>query len=142
MSDQLLTPRPDPEESYSPQILSLVPADFPSPADDHLDASLDLNEHLVNNKAASFYIRVSGDSMAGIGILSGDILLVDRSLEPGHNKIVVAVIDNDMVVKRLRITSDKISLVSENPHYKPIDITRGMDCYVWGVVAAVIRKLS
>lgn len=79
--------------------------------------------------------------MMGAGILCGDILLVDRSMDPVHNRIVVAVIDNEMAVKRLSIKNDKISLLSENKHYYPINITRGMECYIWGVVTAVIRKL-
>lgn len=128
-------------QCHLPQVLSLVPAGFPSPADDYMDCSLDLNEHLINNKASSFYIRVAGDSMMGAGILCGDILLVDRSMDPVHNRIVVAVIDNDMVVKRLSIRSNRMSLLSENQGYSPINITRGMECYIWGVVTAVIRKL-
>lgn len=107
-----------------------------------MDTALDLNEYLINNRASSFYVRVAGDSMTGAGIMSGDILLVDRSIEPGNNRTVVAVIDNEMVVKRLRVTRDKISLVSENPRYRPIEITGEMECFVWGVVTAVIRKLS
>jgi DNA polymerase V len=139
--EDICIPRQDPPASHLPQMLSLVPAGFPSPADDYLDTSLDLNEHLVTNRAASFYVRVAGDSMTGAGIMSGDILLVDRSLEPVHNRIVVGIVDNEMVVKRLCLTSSRVSLVSENPLYRPIDITRDMDCYIWGVVTAVIRKL-
>ena len=138
----ILKPSPDPPAGRLPQILSLVPAGFPSPADDYLDTGLDLNEYLVNNRSASFYVRVAGDSMTGAGIMSGDILLVDRSVEPVHNKIVIAVIDNEMVLKRLKISPEKISLVSENPHFRPIEITGEMECSVWGVVTAVIRKLS
>lgn len=141
VDQDILTPKPDPCGCHLPQVLSLVPAGFPSPADDYLDTGLDLNEHLINNRAASFYVRVAGDSMAGAGIMSGDILLVDRSLEPVHNKIVVAVIDNEMIVKRLRVTRDMVSLVSENPGFRPIEVTGEMECSVWGVVIAVIRKL-
>ncbi|MFN2267377.1 MAG: LexA family protein, partial [Desulfonatronovibrio sp.] len=82
----ILPPRENPLQCHLPQVLSLVPAGFPSPADDYMDCSLDLNEHLINNKASSFYIRVSGDSMMGAGILCGDILLVDRSVDPVHNR--------------------------------------------------------
>lgn len=139
--EDIFLPRQDPPASHLPQILSPVPAGFPSPADDYLDTSLDLNEYLVTNRAASFYVRVAGDSMTGAGIMSGDILLVDRSLEPVHNRIVVGVVDNEMVVKRLHLTPSRVSLVPENPLYRSIDITREMDCYIWGVVTAVIRKL-
>lgn len=139
---QVFTPKPDSPKIHLPQILSLVPAGFPSPADDYLDASLDLNEYLIKNKAASFYIRVSGESMNGAGILSGDILLVDRSLDPINNRIVVAIIDGEMVLKRLRITNGETFLVSENPKFKPIKIFEDMDFYIWGVVSAVARKLG
>lgn len=142
LDQNTLNPATDPAPCHLPQVLSAVPAGFPSPADDYMDTALDLNEYLINNRASSFYVRVAGDSMTGAGIMSGDILLVDRSIEPGNNRTVVAVIDNEMVVKRLRVTRDKISLVSENPRYRPIEITGEMECFVWGVVTAVIRKLS
>ncbi|MFW5731053.1 MAG: LexA family protein [Desulfonatronovibrionaceae bacterium] len=125
-----------------PELLTCVPAGFPSPADDYADQKLDLNDYLVKNKAASFYIRVAGESMRDAGILSGDILLVDRSLEPAHNKIVVALINNEMAVKRLRKNGQGIFLVSDNPEYPSLEITEDMDAAVWGVVAAVIRKLA
>lgn len=124
-----------------PELLTCVPAGFPSPADDYADRNLDLNDYLIKNRAASFYIRVAGESMRDAGILSGDILLVDRSLEPAHNKIVVALINNEMAVKRLRRNRQGVFLVSENPEYPPLEITEDMDAAVWGVVAAVIRKL-
>lgn len=136
-----LNPASDPPGINLPEILNRVPAGFPSPADDYMENTLDLNEHLIRNKAASFYIRVAGDSMNGAGIMSGDILLVDRSLDPAHNKIVVAIVDSEMTVKRLRYSQDKVFLVSENPEFRPIEITSHMDCRIWGVVAAVIRKL-
>ncbi|MFP4111201.1 MAG: LexA family protein [Desulfonatronovibrio sp.] len=136
-----LIPASDPFNTSLPEILNRVPAGFPSPADDYMENSLDLNEHLIRNKAASFYIRVAGDSMNGAGIMSGDILLVDRSVDPAHNKIVVAIVDSEMTVKRLRYRQDRVFLVSENPEFRPIEITSHMDCRIWGVVTAVIRKL-
>ncbi len=136
-----LVPAAEASELYLPELLNHIPAGFPSPADDYMENSLDLNEYLVNNKAASFFIRVAGDSMEGAGIMNGDILLVDRSLDPGHNRIVIAIIDGQMTVKRLYFKNHRVFLVSENPRYKPVEITEHMDCSIWGVVSAVIRKL-
>ncbi len=102
---------------------------------------MDLNEYLIKNKAASFFVRVAGDSMEGAGIMDGDVLLIDRSLDPGHNKIVVAIVNNEMTLKRLSFKNDRIYLAPENKNYQPIEITEYMDCYIWGVVSAVIRKM-
>ena len=140
-SKHITLPRVEGTSVSLPELLALVPAGFPSPADDYTDRFLDLNDYLINNKAASFYIRVAGESMRGAGIMPGDILLVDRSVDPVHNRIVVAVIDNEMTVKKLRFRENKVFLVSENPEFKPIEITGEMDVHVWGVVSAVIRKL-
>jgi len=106
-----------------------------------MDRSLDLNEYLIKNRAASFFIRVAGESMRGAGILPGDILLVDRSVEPAHNRIVVAVLDREMLVKRLHFSRRRVYLASENPEFQPVEITEAMDACIWGVVTAVIRKL-
>lgn len=124
-----------------PELLALVPAGFPSPADDYMDRTLDLNDYLIRNKASSFYIRVAGNSMQGAGILSGDVLLVDRSVDPAHNKIVIAVINGEMTVKRLWLGENKSFLMSENPEFRPVEITHEMDAHIWGVAVAVIRKL-
>ncbi len=139
---RIMSPSPGSPEVPLQQISALVPAGFPSPADDYLDRTLDLNEYLINNQAASFFIRVAGESMQGAGILPGDILLVDRSVEPAHNKIVVAVLDDEMVVKRLRYRQGRGILVSENPEFRPIEISDAMEAGIWGVVTAVIRKLG
>lgn len=137
----VMPPRPDPCPVFLPEALCPVPAGFPSPADDYMDRSLDLNEYLIKNRAASFFIRVAGESMRGAGILPGDILLVDRSVEPAHNRIVVAVLDREMLVKRLHFSRRRVYLASENPEFQPVEITEGMDACIWGVVTAVIRKL-
>jgi len=138
----IISPRLDPCTVLLPEASALVPAGFPSPADDYTDRSLDLNEYLIRNQAASFFIRVAGESMHGAGILPEDILLVDRSVSPAHNKIVVAVLDNEMVVKRLRFKKDQAFLVSENSAFPSIEITHAMEACIWGVVIAVIRKLA
>lgn len=118
-----------------------ISAGFPSPADDHFDRSLNLHEHLIDNPAATFFLRASGDSMVGAGIHDGDLLIVDRSIQPRSGKIVVAAIDGDLTVKRLRIAADGQWLVPENEHHRPIPINNANDVVIWGVVTNVIHAL-
>ena len=124
-----------------PLYLSRIKAGFPSPAEDYLDKKLDLNEHLVKHPASTFFVKVKGDSMVGAGINSGDILIVDRSLEPKDKRIVVAVVNGDFTVKRICKDSERLYLVAENPKYDPIEIKDGMDFEVWGVVTNVIHQV-
>ncbi len=124
-----------------PLYLSRIKAGFPSPAEDYLDKKLDLNEHLIKHPASTFFVKVKGDSMIGAGVNSGDILIVDRSLEPKDKRIIVAVVNGDFTVKRISKRGDKLSLVSENPKYDPIEINNGMDFEVWGVVTNVIHPV-
>ncbi len=125
-----------------PLYSSWISAGFPSPAEDYIDRRLDLNEFLIKHPAATFFLKVSGDSMIRAGIFSGDILIVDRALEPGHNKIVVAAVDGEFTVKRLRKTTDRVFLVPENKEYPVTEIKKGMDFEVWGVVTFVIHSLT
>ena len=118
-----------------------VSAGFPSPAADHSQKRIDLNDHLIRNKEATFLFRVRGDSMTGIGIYDGDTLLVDRSLEPRHNAIVLAVLNNEFTVKRLYRRGGVVKLLSENPIYPPIQIKQGEELSVWGVVTFNLHKL-
>ena len=120
--------------------LSSVHAGFPSAADDYLDRKIDLNEHLIKHPAATFFVKVKGDSMIGAGIYSGDMLIVDRSEDSKNNSIVVAILNGEFTVKRLQKTENKIFLIAENPSYKSIEITAGMDFEVWGVVLHSIRS--
>jgi len=120
--------------------LNPVQAGFPSPAEDYLEGGLDLDEYLVHNPAATFMVRGSGDSMVGAGIQDGDVLVVDRSLDPVHGKIVVAVLDGELAVKRLFFKNGECRLVSENDAYKDIRVGKDQDLHVWGVVAAVVRR--
>ena len=122
-----------------PLLLTKVAAGFPSPADDFMDNRLDLNTYIVKNPASTYYVKVTGDSMVGAGIFSGDILVVDRSIRPTNNRIVVAMIDGDFTVKRLRLHGDKVFLISENSQYAPIEVTE-MDLVVWGIVTFTIHK--
>jgi DNA polymerase V len=118
-----------------------VAAGFPSPADDYVEGQLDLNSHLIKHPAATFFVRVAGDSMIGAGIHSGDILVVDRALEPVDGKIVIAVLDGELTVKRLRRRDGVVCLVAENEHYPLIPINEDMDFMIWGVVTSVIHQL-
>ncbi len=120
---------------------SSVPAGFPSPADDFIANQLDLNEHLILHPAATFFVRVAGDSMIGAGITDGDILIVDRSLEPTDGKIVIAVVNGELVVKRLRRTEKGWLLLAENDDYSPIEVGEEGEFEVWGVVTNVIHHL-
>jgi len=125
-----------------PLFSSSVAAGFPSPAEDYIEGSLDLNEHLIKHPAATFFVKVSGDSMVGAGIFDGDLLVVDRALEAKNDSIVLAVVNGEFTVKRLRKIKNKITLLPENPKHRPIEITDGMDFTVWGVVAHVIHTLK
>lgn len=118
-----------------------IPAGFPSPAADHTQESIDLNQHLILNKAATYIFRVKGDSMNGIGIYEGDALLVDRSINPVHNHIVVAQLNNEFTVKRLYRRGGIVKLVAENPLYPARLIKEEDDFVVWGVVTHNIHKL-
>ena len=124
-----------------PLFLERVSAGFPSPADDYMEDRLDLNRYLVKHPAATFFVRASGDSMIGAGIHSGDILVVDRSLEPANNSVVIAALNGELTVKRLVKTAGRLHLVPENERHRPIEIREGMDFEVWGVVTNVIHAL-
>ena len=118
-----------------------VPAGFPSPAADHTRKSLDLNEHLIRNREATFIFRVKGDSMIGIGIYDGDELIVDRSIDPKHGNIVLAVLNNEFTVERLHRRGGVIKLIAENPIYPPIVVSEGEELVIWGVVTRNLHKL-
>lgn len=119
-----------------------VSAGFPSPAGDFMEGKLDLNEYLIKNPPATFFVRVTGDSMIGAGIHPDDLLVVDRSIDPKSGKIVIAVIDGELTVKRLILEGrgNNVFLVPENPSYRPITITEDMSFHIWGVVTYVIHK--
>ncbi len=125
----------------TPLYLDRISAGFPSPADDYIETALDLNTYLIRNPAATFMVRVSGESMTGAGINDGDVLVVDRSEQPAHGRIVVAVLDGELTVKRLVMKGGQTMLAPENPRYQPIAVSEGQDLHVWGVVTGVVRKL-
>ncbi len=117
-----------------------VAAGFPSPAGDYLDNRIDIFEYLVQHPTATFYVRVKGNSMINAAIHDGDLLVVDRSVEPKNNQIVVAIIDGEYTVKRISKYNNKLYLIPENENFPPIEITETMDFEVWGVVTFVIHK--
>ena len=116
-----------------------VQAGFPSPAEDHMENSLDLNEHLVSNPASTFFVRVRGNSMQDAGIQNGDTLIVDRSVTPGNGQIVIAMLDGDFTVKRLRKKGKRVFLEAANTDFTPIEISENQELTVWGVVTFVIH---
>ncbi len=118
-----------------------VPAGFPSPADDDLASKLDLNQYLIKHPAATFFVRVIGDSMIGAGINDGDILIVDRSIEALNGKIVIAALNGELTVKRLKINSEAQYLMPENDKYQPIPLNDNDEITIWGVVTNVIHQL-
>lgn len=123
-----------------PLFVNAIPAGFPSPAEGYLDDPIDLNQLLVSHPAATFFIRVQGESMRGANIHSGDVLVVDRSLEPKNRDIIVAVLNGEFTVKRLSIKGEQLFLTSENRAFSPIEVREGEDFQVWGVVTYVIHK--
>jgi len=118
-----------------------ISAGFPSPADDFLDNSIDLNKELVKNPSATFYGRVKGDSMKNAGLEDGDLLIIDKSLEPINNKIAVCFIDGEFTVKRIKIEANIIWLLAENEAYKPIKVSADNEFVIWGIVTTVIKKV-
>lgn len=118
-----------------------IKAGFPSPANDFLESGIDLNHYIIKHPSATFYGKVSGDSMIGLGINSGDILVIDRSLEPQEGKIAVCFIDGEFTLKQLHIEKDFILLLPANEHYSPIKVTQDNNFVVWGIVSYVIKKV-
>ena len=125
-----------------PLFESRVQAGFPSPGDDYSEGMLDLNDYLIPHKTTTFFVRVTGESMTGAGIFPGDMLIVDRSLDPSDGKVIIAVLNGEMTVKRLKQKRDSLLLCSENERYPDIQVTGEDDFSTWGVVTNVIHSLS
>ncbi|MBD3296665.1 MAG: translesion error-prone DNA polymerase V autoproteolytic subunit [Candidatus Omnitrophica bacterium] len=137
--------RNDTATSIDPKIpffTGTISAGFPSPADDHMDKKLDLNELLIQHPAATFFVKVSGNSMEDIGIHDGDTLIVDRALKANDGSVVIAVLNGELTVKRVRRSARGMELVPENRHMRPIDISPEMDLEIWGVVTNVIHRIK
>jgi len=124
-----------------PLYVAKISAGFPSPAEDYIERKLDMNEYLIKNPSATFFVKVSGQSMINAGIHDGDILVVDRSLDAADNRIVIAVVNGEFTVKRLMKKNNKLFLVPENENFNPIEINDTMDASIWGVVTYTIHKL-
>jgi DNA polymerase V len=118
-----------------------VSAGFPSPAEDHIEAKLDLNRHLIKNPAATIYVRVSGNSMVGVGIHCGDLLVVDASIEPAIGKVIVAAFNGELTVKRLWSENGHLYLKAENKDYCMIEVKEPQELHIWGVVTNVIHAV-
>lgn len=118
-----------------------ISAGFPSPAEDFKQERLSLDNELIKNKEATFFARVSGQSMIDAGLNDNDLLVIDRSLSPEHNKIAVCFLDGEFTVKRLRVEHGEVWLQPENKRYKPIQITEENDFVIWGIVTNVIKKV-
>jgi DNA polymerase V len=137
--------RPAGAPQVFPLYASRPAAGFPAPGDDLVERVLDINDLVVKHPSATFFVRVEGDSMTGAGIFSGDVLVVDRAVDPKDGHIVVAAVNGEMVVKRLSISDQEglhrsMQLVSENNNYQPITIGDGEECYIWGVVVGSVRQ--
>jgi DNA polymerase V len=124
-----------------PLFLNPVAAGLPAPTEDYIEGKIDLNRHLVKHPESTFLVRVVGESMQDAGIHPRDLLVVDRSLEAISGKVVIAVVDGELTVKRLRKHRNKLWLMPENPDFQPIEIGENMELHIWGVVTNVIHAL-
>lgn len=123
-----------------PLVENSISAGFPSPANDFLNEAIDLNKILIKNPATTFYGRVKGDSMQELGIDDGDLLVIDKSVEPRDGKLAVCFIDGEFTLKKIKIEENYCLLVPANPKYQPIKVTEDNDFLVWGVVKHVIKS--
>lgn len=137
----VMLPAINPAPIRTPRFGTKIRAGFPSPADDYVEERLDLNEHLIKNPPATFMLTVEGCSMIDAGIFEGDIIIVDRSLTPKHNDVVVAVVDGEHTVKRLYKRGKKTMLVAENPQFLPIELKDGQELLIIGVVTSSIHSV-
>jgi DNA polymerase V len=135
-----VNPAPGGASQQFPLYSSQPAAGFPAPGDDAVEAELNIHDLVVRHPTSTFFVRVTGDSMEGAKIFTGDVLVVDRAVEPAHNSIVVAAVFGELVVKRVRLAAGQMTLVSENAAYAPIMVGEGEDCYVWGVVVGSVRQ--
>lgn len=128
-------------QATCPLYLAPVNAGWPSAAEDYIDGQINLHELIVRNPAATFFLRAAGESMLGVGIHDGDLLVVDRSLEAAHNRVVIAALEGELLVKRLFRRDGRVVLQSANPDYPEFDITEREYAHIWGVVSHVVHKL-
>lgn len=124
-----------------PLFATPVRAGFPNPADDHIEQGIDLNDYLIRTPPATFLLEVAGDSMIGAGIFPGDMVIVDKSLDPQQNDVVIAVVEGEMTIKRMERQNGKVLLKPENPQFDTLVITPEMDASIWGVVTFTLHRL-
>ena len=117
-----------------------IEAGFPSPADDFIELSIDINKEYIKNRDTTFFARVNGHSMKNAAIFDGDLLIIDKSIEPQDNKIAICQVDGDFTVKRIKIDNDTVWLIAENEAYDPIKVTADNELMIWGIVVASIKK--
>jgi len=141
VSSTISFPTDSPKQHSIPLFTDKVAAGFPSPADDYIEKTLDLNELLIQKPAATFFVRASGESMLGAGIHPNDILVVDRSITPVVGKIVICALNDELTVKRLKSMGEEVVLGAENPAYSDIVIQEGTELMIWGVVTNVIHSV-
>ena len=118
-----------------------ISAGFPSPADDFKELRISIDQEVVRNEESTFYASVSGESMQGAGLDNGDLLVIDRSLEPQNDKIAVCFIDGAFTVKRLRVEANCVYLMPENKNYEPIKVSPEDELVIWGIVTYVVKKV-
>jgi DNA polymerase V len=128
------------EQLGIPLFSDAVPAGFPSPATDYCERKLDLNELCIKKPAATYFVRAQGDSMIDAGIFSGDVIVVDRSIDAAHGDIVIASFNGEFLIKKLE-TNPTTRLVPMNSEHDPIDIPEGADLEIFGVATTVIHSL-
>ena len=138
----ILLPAMGKQPIHVPLFSHKVAAGFPSPADDYVEGRLSLDEHLVQNKDSTFFVRAKGNSMVGAGIFDGNLLVVDKSLTPSSGDIVIAVVDSELTVKRLIKRGEKVILKPENPRFKEIEFKDGQELLVWGVVTSTVKTFT
>ena len=117
-----------------------IQAGFPSPADDFIELSIDINKEYIKNRDFTFFAKVKGHSMKNVGIFDGDLLIIDKSIAPQDNKIAICQVDGDFTVKRIKIEHDAVWLIAENEAYDPIKVTADNELMIWGIVVASIKK--
>ena len=134
--------KPDTVESLNIKLSDTpVNAGFPSPAENHLENTMDLNKALIKNPSSTFYARVKGESMINDGVEDGDLLVIDRSVEPYENCLAVCFLEGEFMLKRVRLEGDELLLVPANEKFKPIRVKKDNDFYVWGVVRYLIKRV-
>ena len=134
--------RANPSRLSIPIAIEVITAGFPSPAEDYMELGIDLNEELIKNPSSTFFLRVSGNSMTGVGIHNGDLLIIDRSLEARPGRIVVAILDGDFTIKRLTYDHGTPYLEAAHPNYPTIDLRSYGNVQIWGVATYSIHNLT